>query len=306
VSGPDLSVRVGSLSLVNPVLCASGTFGYGIEAPVAAARLGGIVTKTITKEPRAGNRPPRIVETPSGLLNSIGLQNVGVDRFLSEKLPQLRDLGIPIIVSVGGRTIDEYGDVATRLDDAEGIAAYELNISCPNVKEGGLEFSQSSSAASALIDHVRKCTSRSIWVKLSPNIASIGELARACEESGADVVTAINTFVGMSVDLERRGPSLPGRTGGLSGPAIRPLALSRVYDVLRSVSIPVVAVGGIVTGRDACEFLMIGARAVQVGTAHFLRPDQGEVVVRGIGETLEGLGISSVEEFIGSYEEGTG
>lgn len=306
MSAPDLRVRVGSLSLANPVLCASGTFGYGIEAPEAAARLGGIVTKTITKEPRAGNPPPRIVETASGLLNSIGLQNVGVDRFISEKLPSLRDLEVPIVVSIGGRTVDEYGYVAARLDDSEGIAAYEVNISCPNVQEGGLEFSQSSSAAAALVDHVRKCTRRSLWVKLSPNVTSIGELARACEESGADVVTAINTFVGMSVDLEAKGPSLPTRRGGLSGPAIKPLALARVYEVLQSVSIPVVAVGGIVTGRDACEFMLIGARAVQVGTAHFVRPDQGVVVVDEIASALEGWGISSVEDFIGSYKEGEG
>lgn len=301
--GVDLSVTLGRLALPNPVLCASGTFGYGLEEPIAAARLGGIVTKTITREPRAGNAPPRIVETPAGMLNSIGLQNVGVVRFLAEKLPALRELQVPIIVSVGGRTAEEFESVVARLDDAPGIAAYELNVSCPNVKEGGLEFCQVPSAAARVVELARKRTERPVWAKLSPNVTSIGQLARACEDAGADALSAINTFVGMALDLSARRPVLPGVTGGLSGPAIRPLALARVREVVRSVSIPVVGVGGIVTGRDACEFLLIGARAVQVGTSHFLRPDQGALVVDEMAEFLSREGISSVEDWIGCWKE---
>jgi len=304
LSGPDLHVRVGSLVLANPVLCASGTFGYGIEAPYAASRLGAIVTKTITIEPRSGNRPPRLVETPAGLLNSVGLQNVGVDRFLAEKLPKLRELGPPVIVSVGGRMIEEFVRLIARLDQADGIAAYELNISCPNVDEGGLEFSQVPSAAARLVGRVRGCTGRPLWVKLSPNVTSIGELASACQNAGADAVTAVNTYVGMAVDLETRRPRLARGTGGLSGPAIRPLALARVHEVVRSVSIPVIGVGGILSAQDALEFLLVGARAVQVGTAHFLRPDQGAVIIDGIIRSLDRWGIDSIEGFIGTLKEG--
>jgi dihydroorotate dehydrogenase (NAD+) catalytic subunit len=300
LSGTDLRVLVGSLHLDNPVLCASGTFGYGIEAPLAASRLGGIVTKTITLEPRSGNPPPRIAETPAGLLNSIGLQNVGVDRFIAEKLPSLRDSGRPVIVSIGGRSVDEFEQVAALLESVDGIAAYELNISCPNVEEGGLEFSQVPSSARVLIERVRKRTERPLWVKLSPNVTSIGQLAQACESAGADAVTAVNTFVGMAVDVEQRRPRLARATGGLSGPAIRPLALARVYETVRSVSIPVVGVGGIRCTHDALEFLLVGARAVQVGTSQFLRPDQGGEIVDGIRRFLDRHGIASIEEFIGT------
>jgi dihydroorotate dehydrogenase (NAD+) catalytic subunit len=300
----DLSARIGSLVLSNPVLCASGTFGYGTEDADAAGRLGGIVTKTITREPRSGNRPPRIVETPAGMLNSIGLQNVGVERFIADKLPALREIGVPIIVSIGGRSAEEFETVIAHLEDSAGVAAYEVNISCPNVKEGGIEFCQVPSAAADVIARARKRSSRPIWAKLSPNVTSIGTLGRACEEAGADALTAINTFVGMAVDIEQRRARLPGITGGVSGPAIRPLALARVRELVRSVSIPVIGVGGIVTGKDALEFLMIGARAVQVGTAHFLRPDQGRVVVEEIAGFLESHAVQSVESWIGSFEEG--
>jgi len=300
----DLSVRLGSLTLANPVLCASGTFGYGIEEAEAARRLGAIVTKTVTRESRAGNPPPRIVETPAGMLNSIGLQNVGVVRFVAEKLPALRDIGVPIVVSIGGRSAEDFEAVVERLEDAPGVAAYEVNISCPNVKEGGIEFCQVPSAAAELISRVRKKTMRPVWAKLSPNVTSIGHLGRACEEAGADALTAINTFVGMAVDLERRRPRLPGVTGGLSGPAIRPLALARVRELKRNVSIPIVGVGGIVSGRDALEFLLVGARAVQVGTAHFLRPDQGRIVIEEIDRFLADRSIPSVESWIGTLEEG--
>ncbi len=300
----DLSTHIGSVTLANPVLCASGTFGYGLEEREAARGLGGIVTKTVTLEPRAGNPPPRIVETPAGMLNSIGLQNVGVVRFAAEKLPALRELSVPIIVSIGGRTAEEFQAVVDRLEDAPGVSAYEVNISCPNVKEGGIEFCQDASAAAEVISRVRGRTRRPLWAKLSPNVTSIGMLGRVCQEAGADALTAINTFVGMAVDLEGRRPLLNRATGGLSGPAIRPLALARVRELVQAVSVPVVGVGGIVTGRDALEFLLVGARAVQVGTAHFLRPDQGRIVVDEIARFLAERAILSVESWIGTLEEG--
>ncbi len=303
MSRVDLSVEVGSLHLPNPVLCASGTFGYGLEEKEAARYLGGIVTKTVTREPRSGNRPPRIVETPSGMLNSIGLQNVGVVRFIAEKLPLLRELEVPIVVSIGGRTPEDFEAVVERLEEARGIAAYEVNISCPNVKEGGIEFCQVPSAAAEVIARVRRRATRPVWAKLSPNVTSIGLLGRACEDAGADALVAINTFVGMAVDLDRRRPRLPGVTGGLSGPAIRPLALARVREIVRHVSVPVIGVGGIVSARDALEFLLVGARAVQVGTAHFLRPDQGRIVVQGIDDFLGDRGIPAVESWIGTLRE---
>jgi dihydroorotate dehydrogenase (NAD+) catalytic subunit len=303
VSRPDLRTRVGSIEFPNPVLCASGTFGYGIEQPEAAAGLGGIVTKTVTLEPRAGNPPPRIMETPSGMLNSIGLQNVGVERFVAEKLPALAQLGRPIIVSVGGRSDEDFDRVIARLDDAPGIAAYELNISCPNVREGGIEFCQVPSAAAKVIATARRRSRRPLWAKLSPNVTSIGALARVCEESGADALTAINTFVGMAIDLEERRAVLPGVTGGLSGPAIRPLALARVREVVRNVKIPVIGVGGIVTGRDVLEFLLIGARAVQIGTSQFLRPDQGRVAVEEVERYLAERDVASLDAWIGSLKE---
>lgn len=303
MSRVDLRARVGAIELPNPVLCASGTFGYGIERPEAAASLGGIVTKTVTIEPRAGNPPPRIVETPSGMLNSIGLQNVGVERFVSEKLPEIVRVGVPIIVSVGGRSDEDFDRVIARLDEAEGIAGYELNISCPNVKEGGIEFCQVPAAAARVISAARKRTRRPLWAKLSPNVTSIGGLAKVCEEAGADALTAINTFVGMAIDIDHRRPVLPGVTGGLSGPAIRPLALARVREVVRNVRIPVIGVGGIVSGRDVLEFLLIGARAVQIGTSQFLRPDQGRVAVEEIETFLAEHGVASVEDWIGSLKE---
>jgi dihydroorotate dehydrogenase (NAD+) catalytic subunit len=303
MSRPDLSVEVGAVRLTNPILCASGTFGYGTEHPEATAELGGIVTKTITLEPRAGNPPPRIVETPAGMLNSIGLQNVGVDRFLAEKLPELRSLARAIVVSVGGRSVEEFVRTVQRLDEADRIDAYEVNISCPNVREGGLEFCQNPRAAAEVIAGVRATTKRPIWAKLSPNVTSIGELARRCEEAGANAITAINTFVGMAVDIERRCAILPSGTGGLSGPSIRPLALARVREVCRSVSIPVVGVGGIVTGHDALEFLIVGAKAVQVGTSHFLRPDQGVRILEEMRVFLEERRIGAIAEIIGTLTE---
>ncbi len=303
---PDLKVRLGPLELSNPVLTASGTFGYGAEAPelTRVERLGGIVTKTVTLEPRSGNPPPRLFETPSGLLNSIGLQNVGVDRFLEQTLPELRSLGPPIVVSIGGRRQEEFVETARRLSGAAGVAALEINISCPNVKEGGLEFCQVPEAAAAVVSAVRKAVRLPIWAKLSPNVTKIGIVARACEEAGADGITAINTLVGLSVDPRTRRSRLAAGIGGLSGPAIRPVALAKVREVVRSTRLPVIGAGGIVTAEDALEFLVVGATAVQIGTASFRRPGAGAEVVLGIERFLIENGLASVEDLIGTYQEG--
>ena len=303
----SLEVRLGPLVLPNPVLTASGTFGYGDEEPelTEARRLGGIVTKTVTLEPRAGNAPPRLWETPSGMLNSIGLQNVGVDRFVREKLPHLAALGPPVVVSVGGRRAEEFAETVRRLEGADGVAAYELNVSCPNVKEGGLEFCQVPASAAAVIAGVRRLTRRPLWAKLSPNVTSIAAVARAVEEAGADGIAAVNTFVGLCVDPRTRRSRLGAGTGGLSGPAIRPLAVARVRQVVRAVRIPVVGIGGIATAEDALEFLVVGASAVQVGTASFRDPRAAARVVDGIARFLRQEGLTSVAEIIGTYREET-
>jgi dihydroorotate dehydrogenase (NAD+) catalytic subunit len=297
---------VGPVRLANPVLTASGTFGYGDEETelTGVRGLGGIVTKTVTLEPRAGNAPPRIWETPSGMLNSIGLQNVGVERFGAEKMPRLAELGVPVIVSVGGRRAEDYVETVRRLEDLSGIAAYEINVSCPNVKEGGIEFCQEPTAAAGVVSAVRKISRRPLWVKMSPNVTRVGAVARAVAEAGAYGITAINTFVGLCVDVRTRRSRLSTGTGGLSGPAIRPLALARVREVVRSVAIPVVGCGGIVTAEDALEFLIVGARAVQVGTASFANPRAARDVVEGIAAFLAAEGLASVESLIGTYREG--
>lgn len=306
MSRGDLTTRVGALTLANPVLVASGTFGYGIEAPdlTRASLLGGIVTKTLTLEPRRGNPPIRLHETPAGLINSIGLQNVGVDRFRDEKIPRLRALGVPIIASIGGRRAEEFVECARRLDGVPGVAALEVNISCPNVKEGGIEFCQRPESAAEVLREVRRATTLPIWAKLSPNVSRISEVARICADAGADGLTAINTFVGLSIDVKTRRPHLPGGTGGVSGPAIRPLALAKVREVVEAVSLPVIGCGGISTGRDALEFLIAGACAVQVGTISFRVPDAAARIVQEIQSFLEEENLDTVTELIGSYRLG--
>ena len=301
---PDLRVNIGSLELQNPVMTASGTFGYAreFEDLVNLHRLGGIIVKGISLEPRAGNPPQRIVETPCGMLNAIGLQNVGVERFVGEKMMYLKGLGVPVIVNVLGDTVDEYQEITKRLRGVEGIAGLEVNISCPNVKKGGVAFGTVPSMAAAVTEAVKKAADVPVMVKLSPNVADIVEMARAVEAGGADSISLVNTLIGMAIDLERRRPVLANVIGGLSGPAIKPVALRMVYQAAGAVNIPVIGIGGIETAKDALEFILAGATAVQIGTANFINPRVSEDVVDGIGDYVKAHKMSSIRELIGSLE----
>jgi dihydroorotate dehydrogenase (NAD+) catalytic subunit len=299
---PDLSVRVGPLRLKNPVLTASGTFGYGLEfLPFFdLGALGGIVVKGLSPKPRKGNPPERIVETPSGMLNAIGLQNVGVDAFIAEKLPRLRAYDTAVVANVFGSTESEYVQVCRKLDDAPGVAAIELNVSCPNVEHGGMVFGTDPTALGRVTSACRNATRLPLIVKLSPNVTDIRVTARAAEEAGADAVSLVNTFVGMAIDVDRRRPVLANVSGGLSGPAIRPLAVWLTWQVRRAVRIPIVGIGGIMTARDALEFILAGASAVQVGTANFIHPDAAVRVARGLESYLRDQGIGTVGELVGA------
>jgi dihydroorotate dehydrogenase (NAD+) catalytic subunit len=297
----DLSVAIGSLKLANPVLTASGTFGYGDEFKdfFDLNLLGGVVTKTVTMEFRPGNPPPRIVETAAGMLNSIGLPNLGVEGFIREKWPFLQTLKTNVIVNVAGKVGDDFVRVVERMEAVPDIAAYELNFSCPNVKEGGLSFSANAETARKVTQAVRQVTRRPMIVKLTPNVTSIAEIGLAVQEGGADAVSAINTLVGMAVDVQTRKPRLATITGGLSGPAIKPIALAKVYELVKVLKIPVIAIGGILTAQDALEFLLVGAVAVQIGTANFMQPDAPVAVLRGIAEYCEKNSIASIRDLIG-------
>jgi dihydroorotate dehydrogenase (NAD+) catalytic subunit len=301
---PDLSVAVGSVRLKNPVITASGTFGYGLEfLPfMKLSELGGVVVKGLSPKPRKGNPPERIVETPAGMLNAIGLQNVGVDAFISEKLPQLRPHDTAIVANVFGETEGEYVEVCEKLDGAAGVAAIELNVSCPNVEAGGMIFGNDPAALGKITRACRRATRLPLWVKLSPNVTDIRDTARAAEAEGADAVSLVNTFVGMVVDVERRRPVLANGSGGLSGPAIRPLAVWMTWQVRRAVAIPIVAMGGIVSGRDALEFVLAGATAVQVGTANFVTPRAAVDVAEGMRAWLAQRDIATVRELVGTLQ----
>jgi len=302
---PDLKIRVGPLNLKNPVLTASGTFGYGAEfAPLMDLnRLGGIVVKGISLRPREGNQPPRIVETPCGMLNAIGLANVGLEAFLKEKLPRLRKLRTAVIVNIYGNSVEEYGEVAAGLRGADGISAIEVNISCPNVKQGGMAFGTDPDMSARVTARVVKAADRPVIVKLSPNVTDIRRIAMAVEDAGADALTLINTLTGMAVDIERRVPRLANVSGGLSGPAIRPVALYMVRQAVKAVRIPVIGVGGIMDYRDALEFLIAGARAVQVGTANFVHPRTGLHIIDGLTDFCRAYDIPAIEEIIGTLKE---
>lgn len=294
----DLSVAIGDLTLRNPILTASGTFGYGDEYAhvVPLTHLGGIVTKTVTVQPRAGNPPTRIAETASGMLNSIGLENVGLARFRAEKLPRLRALEATVIASVGGETADELAELLEALGHEDGIGAFEINFSCPNVAAGGARYWADPARLEATMRRLRALTPRPLIAKLSPDVTDIRETARACERGGADALTAVNTFVGMAIDLDRMRSRLGRATGGLSGPAIKPLALARCHEAARAVAIPVIGSGGIASGRDALEFIAAGAAAVQVGTATFVEPTAAVRVVDEMRGWLAAHGIARVAE----------
>jgi dihydroorotate dehydrogenase (NAD+) catalytic subunit len=297
-----MQVDIGNLKLKNPVLVASGTFGYGDELSELfdVGQLGGIVTKSLTLKPRVGNPPPRIVETPCGMLNSIGLANIGVDRFIAEKLPILRNFKTAIIVNVAGKRVEDYPEVVKRIEDAGGVDAYEINISCPNVKEGGLEFGTSREMTGKIVSSVRKVTGKTLIVKLTPNVTKVSEIAKVCKDEGADAVSLINTVVGMAIDIKTRKPKLSTITGGLSGPAIRPIAIAKVFEVFQNVDIPIIGIGGIMNWMDAVEFLIAGARAVQVGTANFVDPTASIQILNGIISYCEENGISDINDLIGS------
>ena len=301
---PDLRTKIGPLQLKNPVITASGTYGYGREysSIVDVNQLGGIVVKGISLKPRPGNPPPRIVETPCGMLNAIGLANVGIEAFLKEKLPWLRKLDTVVIANIYGHSIEEYGLLAAELRGVEGISAIEVNISCPNVARGGMAFGTDPGVAAQVTETVRKNTDKPTIVKLSPNVTDIREIAKAVEMAGADVLSLTNTLTGMAVDIERRRPKLANVSGGLSGPAIRPVALFMVYQVVRSVRIPVIGMGGIMNERDALEFLIAGARAVQVGTANFVDPQAPIRIIEGLKDYCRKNEIGSLEEIIGSLQ----
>ena len=300
--GPDLGVRIGPMKLKNPVLVASGTFGYGDEYAhvVDPARLGAVITKTVTLKPREGNPPQRVAETAGGMLNSIGLENVGLARFASEKLPRLASLGATIVASVGGETPSDLERLLDSLGGEPSIAGFEINFSCPNVARGGARYWAEPRRLERTLARLRPLTRAALIAKLSPDVTSIADLGRACEQGGADALTAVNTFVGLAVDLGAMRSRLGRATGGLSGPAIKPLALARCAEAAAAVGIPVIGSGGIVSGRDALEFIAVGAAAVQVGTASFIRPRAALEVLEEMRELLKERGVRKLDDWRGN------
>ena len=298
----DLSVRINRLRLKNPVMTASGTFGYGLEYAdfVSLDQIGGIIVKGTTLQPREGNDYPRMAETPSGMLNCVGLQNKGVDDFCDHIYPQIKDIDTNMIVNVSGSSPDTYAECAARIDRLDRIPAIELNISCPNVKQGGMAFGTTCAGAASVVRAVRQRYNKTLIVKLSPNVTDIAEIAKACEAEGADSVSLINTLMGMAIDIEKRQPMLSIATGGLSGPAVKPIAVRMVWQVAKAVKIPVIGLGGICNAADAIEFLMAGATAIQIGTANFIDPTVTLKVRDGINEWLDRHGCTSVSEIIGA------
>ncbi|MDD2318726.1 MAG: dihydroorotate dehydrogenase [Geobacteraceae bacterium] len=298
----DLSVHVAGIPLRNPVMTASGTFGYGEEfaAYVDLEKIGAIVTKGLSLKAKAGNPMPRIVETPGGMLNAIGLQNVGIETFIREKVPFLRKIATPVIVNFFGNTVEEYAALAERLDAIPEVAGIEVNISCPNVKHGGIVFGTDPKSAYSVVKAVRETTIKPLIVKLSPNVTDIVEMACACAEADADALSLINTITGMAIDLKTRRPALANVTGGLSGPAIKPVALRMVWQVSRAVKLPIIGIGGITTATDVLEFLLAGATAVQVGTANFMSPAASQQIVEDLEKYLRDNGIKDVKELIGA------
>ena len=304
IKGPDLGISLGVLSLKNPVMTSSGTGGYGevYDGFADLSKAGAFVTKGISLLPRNGNPPPRLAETPCGLINAIGLANIGIDLFLKEKLPSLTEKGITTVVNFFGETEEEYAEVASKLSRTPGISALEMNVSCPNVKKGGMAFGTDEQTLSRLVMKVRKEWPLPLFVKLSPNVTDISRLARASEDAGADALTVANTYTAMAVNSVTRKPLIANVTGGLSGPAIKALTMRLVWEVVRSVRIPVIAVGGIMAPTDAIEYLIVGAKAIQIGTANFLNPRVFMSIIDGIEDYLNRYGIDSVDALIGTLE----
>lgn len=302
----DMAVNIGGLQLKNPVIAASGTFGFGREHTgfIDLNRLGGISVKGLTLEQRQGNKPPRVAETPGGMLNSVGLQNPGVRAFIRDEIPFLRQYSIAIIANIAGNTIDEYCQMAEILSEAD-IDAIELNVSCPNVKAGCMVFGNTAAGIAEITELVRKRTSKPLIVKLTPNVLSIPEIARAAEGAGADCISLINTLLGMVVDIETRRPILYNNTGGLSGPAVKPIAVRMVYEAAQAVKIPVIGMGGIMKGSDAIEFLLAGASAVMVGTANMIYPDACVRILEGIEQYMDSHGLTSIADISGKLELNT-
>lgn len=298
----DIRTNIGGLSLKNPVMTASGTFGYGIEFAdlVNLEDIGGIIVKGTTLNPREGNDYPRMAETPSGMLNCVGLQNKGVDYFCQHIYPEIKDINTNMIVNVSGSSPDDYAECASRIDALDHIPAIELNISCPNVKQGGMAFGVTTKGAYEVVKAVREAYHKTLIVKLSPNVTSITDIAKVVEDAGADAVSLINTLMGMVIDTERRKPLLSIGTGGLSGPAVKPVAVRCVWQVAKAVRIPVIGLGGIMNAKDAIEFLMAGACAIEIGTANFIDPDVSVKVAQGINDWLDQHGCKSIKEIIGA------
>lgn len=300
----DLSVNIGKLNLSNPVMTASGTFGYGLEFQdfVDLEKIGGIIVKGTTLHHREGNPYPRMAETPMGMLNAVGLQNKGVHYFVDHIYPQIKDIRTNMIVNVSGSQVEDYAETASIINELENIPAIELNISCPNVKQGGMAFGVTAHGAAEVVSTVRKVYKKTLIVKLSPNVTDITEIARAVEGAGADSVSLINTLLGMAIDAEKRRPILSTVTGGMSGAAVKPIALRMVWQVAKAVNIPVVGLGGIMNWKDAVEFLLAGATAIQIGTANFIDPAITVKVAEGINDYLDRHGYSSVRDIIGALE----
>ncbi len=301
---PDMTVNLAGIPLRNPVMTASGTFGYGEEfaSYVDLETLGAFVTKGLSLKPRAGNPTPRIVETPGGMLNAIGLQNVGIDAFIAKKVPFLRSVNTPAIANFFGNTVDEYAEMARRLDEIPEVAGLEVNISCPNVKHGGIVFGTDPDSAASVVTACRAATKKPLIVKLSPNVTDVVVMAKACEDAGADALSLINTLTGMAIDLNRRKPVLANITGGFSGPAIKPIALRMVWQVAKAVKLPVIGIGGIMTATDALEFMLAGATAVQVGTASFINPGAAQTIAEDMEAWLVANGVADVRSLIGALE----
>ncbi|MFA7403624.1 MAG: dihydroorotate dehydrogenase [Pelobacteraceae bacterium] len=301
---PDMTVNLAGIPLRNPVMTASGTFGYGQEFAqyVDLETIGAFVTKGLSLNPRAGNPTPRIVETPGGMLNAIGLQNVGIEAFIAKKVPFLRSVNTPAIANFFGNTVDEYAEMTRRLDEIPEVAGLEINISCPNVKHGGIVFGTDPDSAASVVTACRAATKKPLIVKLSPNVTDVVVMAKACEAAGADALSLINTLTGMAIDLNKRKPVLANITGGFSGPAIKPIALRMVWQVAKAVKLPIIGIGGIMNATDALEFMLAGATAVQVGTASFINPGAAQTIAEDMEAWLVANGVADIKSLIGALE----